>query len=243
MRADCCHKAAMQPLHIGLDLDNTIVSYDAGFPALAVELGLLPASHGLTTKDAVKTLLWRQPDGETLWMRLQGQMYGRYIEHGRLHAGVGEFLRAMHVAGNRLSIVSHKTRYGHFDANRVDLWDAAVGWLERRGLFAEEFGLRRDNVHFRETRAEKLATIGQVGCDVFIDDLPEVLLDPAFPRATTGLWFAAGQDGAAWPALTPYRDWPALRDAVHGLAAAQGGGPRLPHAPGRGAGRSPARMR
>jgi hypothetical protein len=208
----------MDPLHIGLDLDNTIIDYDAAFGEVAVALGLLPADHGLATKDAVKSLLCQRPDGEQSWMRLQGQMYGRYIDHGRLWDGVSDFLREMHATGTTLSIISHKTRHGHYDESRVNLWDAALDWLERHGLFAEEFGLRRENVHLLETREEKLATIGRLACHVFIDDLPELLLDPAFPRRTKGLWFAAGQDGAAAPGLTPYPDWLSLMQAVRALA-------------------------
>ena len=209
----------MDQFHIGLDLDNTIISYDSGFADVAVALGLLPADHGPSTKEAVKSLVSARPDGERDWMRLQGQMYGRYIDHGRLRDGVVEFFGEMHRAGAKLSIVSHKTRYGHFDPGRTSLWDAALGWLERRGLFAAELGLHRENVHFLETREAKLETIRQIGCDVFVDDLPEVLLHPDFPPQTRGLWFAAGQDDAAGRGLVPYPDWPTVLQAVRNFSS------------------------
>ena len=212
----------IEQFHIGLDLDNTIIDYDRGFAEVAGEMGLLPAGHGLRTKDAVKSYLWALPDGEQVWMRLQGQIYGRYIDHGRLSDGVGEFLREMHGAGARLSIVSHKTQYGHFDASRVNLWDAALGWLERRGLFGGAFGLRRDDVHLLESRDAKIATIGRIGCDLFVDDLPEVLLDPGFPQRTTGIWYVGDQDDAAGRGLAPYRDWASILQAARAFAAARG---------------------
>lgn len=209
----------MQPFHIGLDLDNTIIDYDRAFAELAVEMGLFPAGHAPAGKEDVKSRLATRPDGEQLWMRLQGQVYGRHIDRGRPSEGVTSFLRGAHRGGARLSIVSHKTRYGHYDANRVNLWDAALGWLERQGFFAGRLGLRREDVHFTETREQKLATIGRLGCDVFVDDLPDVLLHPDFPARTQGLWFAAGQQAAASPTLTPFPDWPSLRRAVRRIEA------------------------
>ena len=209
----------MRPLHVGLDLDNTIISYDSGFAAVAAEIGLLPAGHALRTKEAVKSFLWALPDGEQVWMRLQGQMYGRHIDHGELYDGVPEFLRAMRAAGAKVSIVSHKTKYGHFDESRVNLWDAALGWLERRGLFDDAFGLRREDVHLRETREEKIATIGEIGCRVFIDDLPEVLLHPKFPARTIRIWFASDQPAESGHGLVPHRDWYSLLQAVRALPA------------------------
>jgi hypothetical protein len=214
-------RGLIEQLHIGLDLDNTIISYDIGFAEVAEEMGLLPAGHGLRTKDAVKSYLWALPDGERVWMRLQGQMYGRHIEHGRICDGVEEFLRRMHEAGARLSIVSHKTKYGHFDESQVNLWDAALGWLERRGLFSAELGLRRENVHFKETREAKLETVGRIGCHLFIDDLPEVLLHRDFPTRTHGLLFAAGRSGAPEGGLVPYSDWSSVLQAVRILNASR----------------------
>jgi hypothetical protein len=206
-------------LHVGLDLDNTIISYDRAFVEIGTEMGLLPADHGLHTKNAVKSFLWGRPGGKKEWMRLQGQIYGLYIDSGRLWDGVPEFLRAMHQAGAKVSIVSHKTRYGHFDASRVNLWDAAIGWLERRGLFAEDFGLHRENIHFLETREEKIVMIANISCHVFIDDLPEVLLDLSFPAQTTGIWFACGQSDNAGRGLAPHYHWGTILQAIQELAA------------------------
>ena len=51
-------------------------------------------------------------------------------------------------------------------------------------------GLTPDQVFFEETRTEKLARIGSLGCTHFVDDLEEVLLHPAFPSATARIWFS-----------------------------------------------------
>lgn len=198
----------MTALHIGLDLDNTLIRYDDVFPRVAEDIGLLSGAHGLSTKEEVKSFLCAGPDGERPWMRLQGQVYGRYIERAELFGGVAEFLRMLRDRGGKVSIVSHKTRYGHFDPDQVDLWSAALGWLERRRFFTSDgFAVDPGNVHFEETRDAKIARIAAVGCHLFIDDLPEVLRHKNFPRNVRAIWFATDQPLEAGPGLQPCRSW------------------------------------
>ena len=46
-----------------------------------------------------------------------------------------------------------------------------------------------ERVLFKQTRPEKLECIAAVGCTHFIDDLPEVLLEPTFPQHVTRILF------------------------------------------------------
>jgi hypothetical protein len=203
-----------RPFHIGLDLDNTIISYDEAFAAVGREIGLLPVDMQLYTKDEVKSFLITPERGEQDWMRLQGQVYGRHIGRARLYEGVAEFIRSMRARGARISIVSHKTKRAHFDTD-ANLWDAARDWLESQGFFsAAGFGLDPANVHFRETRDEKIATIAAIDCQAFVDDLPEVLLDPKFPAQTERFWLAGTKDANEGDGLHPYRDWTGIREAM-----------------------------
>ena len=205
---------AASALHVGLDLDNTLIDFDAVFGEVGTALGMLPADLRGLNKADVRGYLRGQPDGETQWMRLQGQVYGRYLDAARLYPGVAEFLLRLKDCGAAVSIVSHKTRYGHYDPARVNLWDAAVAFLDSRGFFtADGFALRRDQVFFEETRSGKIARIDALHCDIFIDDLPEVLLDPAFPARTERLWFAHGQAASAHPELTACDTWKDLAQA------------------------------
>ena len=201
--------------HIGLDLDNTLVDYEPVFAPVAVAMGLLPADLSHLSKIDVRTHLRGLPDGETLWMRLQGQVYGRHLPRARLYDGVADFLTAMKARGARISIVSHKTRYGHFDPDQVNLWDAMMQWLENQGFFRPtRFAMDRSQVFFEETREAKLARIAALEIDLFIDDLPEVLLDPAFPARTQALWFADGQPQDAGEGLPFGKDWAQLTEVV-----------------------------
>jgi hypothetical protein len=204
-------------LHIGIDLDNTIIDYSDVFAPVASELGLLPESHGLRTKKAVKEHLLARAGDESLWMRLQGQIYGRFIALARPYPGVIAAIDHFRSQGHRLSIVSHKTRHGHFDVDAIDLWDAALGWLERQEITgSSDAGARiiRSDVHFRVTRDEKIAQIDALDISVFIDDLPEVLSDPAFPPQVRRILFSPDGDPEISPDWAGARSWQEVVDRV-----------------------------
>lgn len=202
----------MQRRLIGLDLDNTIIDYERAFAPVAEEIGLIPKGTGLASKEEIKALL-RGTAGEEAWMRLQGQIYGRYIERATPYPGVADFISAVIDHGARVVIISHKTRFGHFDAAHIDLHEAALSWLDRRGFFTPD-GLDRRNVYFEETRSAKLARIAQTGCDVFVDDLPEIFHDTAFPRTTGKLWLAGDRPEDDGGGLRAHRNWRQILDIV-----------------------------
>ena len=167
-------------LRIGIDFDNTIVTYDEVFCAMAKQCGLIdPAFIGgkQTVRDAIRLL----PDGELAWQHLQGQVYSKGIVDAKVIDGVEAFLRRCRVEGCAVMIVSHKTEYGHYDPDRIDLRQAARDWMAARRLLDSEHGVSAASVFFESTRAEKLARIGQLSCTHFVDDLEEVLSDPDFP--------------------------------------------------------------
>jgi len=177
-------------VRIGLDFDNTIIRYDDVFVAAAVERGLVPAGFK-GGKQAVRDAIRLRPDGERDWQRLQGHVYGAGIGGATAFTGLDHFLRRARAADASVMIVSHKTKFGHYDPARVNLRTAATAWMEARGFFAADgFALIRDDVHFASTRAEKLARIGALHCDVFVDDLPEVLDDPDFPACVKRILFS-----------------------------------------------------
>ena len=64
-------------MRLGLDFDNTIISYDQLFLRVAVEKGLAPESVS-PHKNAVRDYL-RQVNKEEEWTRLQGEVYGGRI--------------------------------------------------------------------------------------------------------------------------------------------------------------------
>ena len=195
-------------MRIGIDFDNTLIDYTDVFVAAARERGLIGDTVGASKRD-VRDAIRRLPDGEVTWQRLQGHVYGRAITGARMFAGAGEFLRACHRRDAAVFIVSHKTRYGHYDPARVDLREAAIRWMAAHGCFRpEEGGIPRENVFFADDRAAKLARIAALDCSHFIDDLEEVFADPGFPAGVTRILFGADGDArvdftcASWAEIT-----------------------------------------
>lgn len=179
-------------MRIGVDFDNTIANYDAVFVEAARGRGWVAADFEGTKKqlrDAVRKL----DNGEIKWQILQGEVYGPRMQEAVPFPGVMEFFETACRHGLDLFVVSHKTRFANYDETRADLREAALRWMEARGFFQTgNTGLARTNVFFADTRDEKIARIGMLGCTVFIDDLEEVFIDPAFPGHIGRVLFTSG---------------------------------------------------
>lgn len=201
-------------MRIGLDFDNTIIRYDDVFLRAATDRGLLGAGF-VGTKQQIRDAIRGRPDGERKWQALQGHVYGRGIGGATLFPGLPEFLRRAQALGDRVLIVSHKTEYGHFDPDKTDLRAAALGWMDGQGLFSGSGGsLARDEVRFTSTRQEKLKRIAELECEIFVDDLEEVLLDPDFPPSVRRILFsdrATSTDGLPYSVC---RDWSSISEVV-----------------------------
>lgn len=176
-------------LRIGIDFDNTIITYDDVFRAAAKARGLIGADFA-GSKQAVRDAIRLLPDGELAWQRLQGQVYGKGIGGAKMVAGVAAFLHRARSEDCAIVVVSHKTEYGHFDPDRVNLRTAALEWMAGQGLFDGAHGVALANVYFESTRAEKLKRIAALSLTHFIDDLEEVLTDPDFPSDVERILFA-----------------------------------------------------
>lgn len=201
-------------MRIGIDFDNTIANYDAVFIAAARARGWVGADFAGPKKllrDTVRTL----GDGEVKWQVLQGDVYGPRMQEAAPFAGVMEFLEAARRRGFDVVVVSHKTRFANLAAVRVDLREAALAWMEARGLLdATRTGLSRDKIHFADTRAEKIAKIVQLDCAIFIDDLEEVFADPSFPAEIDKVLFTVLEPAAARRDIIVKASWAEIRDHV-----------------------------
>lgn len=200
---------------IGIDFDNTIAGYDHVFRAAAIGRGWLAAGFD-GDKRAVRDALRLMPDGERQWMALQGEVYGPRMAEARMLDGVDRFLRHCRDMGQRVVVVSHKTERGHFDSTGTNLRQASLAWMDAQGFFSDAgFALNRADIHFESTREAKVRRIADLACDVFIDDLEEVLCDPGFPSACRRLHLA-GDGAEALPGLTQCRGWAEVFHAVFG---------------------------
>lgn len=173
-------------MRIGIDFDNTIVSYDALFHKVAREAGLVPETVA-ATKVAVRDYL-REIDREDDWTEMQGYVYGGRMAEASAYPDAFAVMRAARRQGHELFIVSHKTKHP-FRGKPYDLHQAARNWVESEMQDVEGTLIAPTQVFFEVTKEEKLARAGLLGCDCFIDDLPEILLSPHFPRGVTPLLF------------------------------------------------------
>jgi hypothetical protein len=173
-------------MRIGIDFDNTIVSYDALFHKVARERDLVP-SDTPANKVAVRDHL-RRISQEERWTEMQGYVYGARMDEALAYEGVIDFIRRAKSDGHQIFIVSHKTRHP-FLGPQYDLHAAARAWVERHMLWQGQALLPAENIFFELTKQEKLIRIRDCGCDAFIDDLPEILLAADFPENTARLLF------------------------------------------------------
>lgn len=173
-------------MRIGLDFDNTIVSYDSLFHRVACERGVVPPDTPVN-KVAVRDYL-RQIDKEQVWTEMQGYVYGARMNEAIVYPGVIEFLRWADQSGHDLAIVSHKTKFP-FLGPQYDLHAAARAWVDSHLHENGSALIPESQVFFELTKNEKLARIGNFGCDVFIDDLPEILQEIGFPKFTRRILF------------------------------------------------------
>ncbi|MDB4087621.1 hypothetical protein N8Z86_03105 [Amylibacter sp.] len=171
---------------IGLDFDNTIVSYDALFHKVAVEQALIPADLP-KSKIMVRDYL-RKVDNETAWIEMQGYVYGARMRDATAYPGVIEFIKHARDKGISMAIVSHKTKHP-FLGPKYDLHDAARGWIANVLRDGVVNLIEPDHIFFELTKEEKIARVADIRCDYFIDDLPEILLMPGFPKKTKRILF------------------------------------------------------
>lgn len=175
-------------MKIGIDLDNTIICYDEAFVAGALERGLISADFTGSKQD-VRDHIRTLPDGETKWQALQGYIYGKGISHASLYDGVTDFIQGALEAGHIIHIISHKTEFGHYDPDKINLRHAALGFLEKHEFFST-VGLDKSTISFHSTRVKKVHQIAEFSPTWFIDDLMEVYEEPHFPASTKKILFS-----------------------------------------------------
>jgi hypothetical protein len=193
-------------MRIGIDFDNTIVSYDALFHKVARERGLIP--HNIpVNKVAVRDYL-RLAGKEALWTEMQGYVYGARMDEALAYPGMIEFLGTAAAAGHEVAVISHKTKHP-FLGPQYDLHAAARTWVKKH-LCKDAIALvPATHVFFELTKEEKLARIEAFRCDIFIDDLPEILQAKAFPTVVRRVLFDPERNhpGADLPGIRVIHSW------------------------------------
>lgn len=167
---------------IGVDFDNTIISYDDVLHRVALERGLIHPGVG-ERKREIRDTVRQLADGEIEWQRLQAIVYGPRIGEATLIDGVQSFFALCRQQGTKVFIISHKTEFAHYDETRTNLRQVALQWMAEEGFFSPSgLGLSEQDVFFEATRREKIARLVALSCTHFIDDLEETFLEDSFPE-------------------------------------------------------------
>lgn len=181
-------------MKIGIDLDNTLIDYSQPFLAAGQRLGFLPINFKGSKADIRAYLRGRSETvslGEMHWQQLQFVVYASEILSAQVFPHALDFIQSAIKKGHQLSIISHKTVYAAQDrAKTINLQKQAMKWVDAQlNLVCDDYFQLDRNVFFLETRQEKIQQIQTCDCDLFIDDLIEVLQDNRFPECTQKVWF------------------------------------------------------
>ena len=174
---------------IGVDFDNTVVSYDEVMYNVAIQWGLIPTDTKRSKRD-IRASIRFLPDGELAWQRLQSVVYGSRMDEAKLIDGVKMFFRQCQERRVMVYIISHKTELPHFEPG-INLRSIALNWMRENSFFeAKGLGLMQEAVYFEATRSEKIKRIKELGCTHFIDDLEETFLENSFPADVDKILYA-----------------------------------------------------
>lgn len=192
---------------VGIDFDNTLISYDEVFFNHALSLNLIGPQTNKNKKD-VRDQIRLLADGEIIWQKIQAFVYGRGISQACLNEGVEDFLKTCAQRGIKVYVVSHKTEYSPFDGTRVNLRRAALDWMTANHFFrADGMGLCSDQVYFEATRSQKMGRLQSLGCTHFIDDLEEVFLEKTFPEGVEKILLAPQGDTGISGDMKVFKSW------------------------------------
>lgn len=171
---------------VGLDFDNTIVTYERVFYEVALSQGHI-TDDVAQSKVGVRDHL-RAKGKEDVWTTLQGYVYGTCMSRADIFPGVIEALKSIRKDGHITLIISHKTRYPYVGP-KYDLRHAARSFIDDVLRDGETPLIPSENISFLETKDEKISRIQALGCDVYLDDLPEILMSKNFPNKTKKFLF------------------------------------------------------
>jgi hypothetical protein len=196
-------------MRLGIDFDNTLISYDQLFHRVALEKGLIPEDIP-KQKNAVRDSM-RERGIEDEWTRLQGEVYGSRILEAKPYPDLLASLKQLTVKHIPICVVSHKTRFPYL-GEPWDLHAAARGWLKKQGILDDKgLALSEDQIFFELTKQEKIARIISLGCTHYVDDLPEILA--MLPAHVERILFAPSQDVQCqpdWQRISSWQELPSI---------------------------------
>lgn len=158
---------------IGFDFDNTIIDYSNSFKILAKKKKYNKINSNLDKNSLKDFLIKNKKQNE--WTIIQGEVYGKYITRAELYKGFIKLFRYLLKKNIKIFIVSHKTKYPYL-GKKINLRKEAKKWIQKNIIYKNKiFNFSMKNVYFENSLEKKINRIVNLKCDIFIDDLPQIL--------------------------------------------------------------------
>lgn len=178
-------------MRIGIDFDNTISNYEKILYKLAVNKKFINPKIKNFNKSIIKKNILNKTKSIEEWKKIQSQIYGKYMHEAKLFEGFAKFILLCNYKKIEVFIVSHKTKYPHYNPDKIDLRNQAILWMKKNNFFNKNFlNLKIENIFFESTLNKKINTIKKIQCNYFIDDLEKVLNHNKFPTKTKKILFS-----------------------------------------------------
>ena len=142
-------------MRIGIDFDNTIANYDQVFQKVAIKHNFVPKKWKGNKKDLKKFVI--KTKGEELWKKIQGLVYGRYMQLAKVNQGFEKFLEISKILKTNIFIASHKTKFGHYDKKKILLRKVALNWIKNKNFYRKK-NILKSNIFFEDTIEKKNKT-------------------------------------------------------------------------------------
>ena len=158
---------------IGFDFDNTIIDYSNSFKILAKKKKYNKINSNLDKNSLKDFLIKNKKQNE--WTIIQGEVYGKYITRAELYKGFIKLFRYLLKKNIKIFIVSHKTKYPYL-GKKINLRKEAKKWIQKNIIYKNKiFNFSMKNVYFENSIEKKINRIVKLKCNIFIDDLPQIL--------------------------------------------------------------------
>ena len=117
----------------------------------------------------------RDQNIEKEWTVLQGEVYGKNIMNAVIYKGLLDIFEHLSSKNFKIKIISHKTKFPYL-GEKVNLRNAALEWI-KKNILKDRSNIKLDllDIHFEDSIEKKIKKIKELSCDIYIDDLPEIL--------------------------------------------------------------------
>ena len=158
---------------IGIDLDNTIISYDELFFKHALKEKLIPKNFS-KKREKIRNYIKRKIS-VLKWKKLQSLVYSKYLNEAKVQKGFIEFIKLISNRDFEYCIISHKTKYPYI-GKKINLHKISKEWINKNiNIKINKKKSIIKKIYFETTEAKKIQRIIKEKCNYFIDDLPSIL--------------------------------------------------------------------